>query len=164
MNLVQLSTTDGTERVDFNREKERLKAELIGNLGNDAEIKEFGGKKYVSFSVATTEYAKDDQGNRADVTTWVNVLWYGDGGGLFAYLKKGAKVFVRGNLRAKTYADKQGVQQVSINVSASEVQLCGGKADASPQQSVSATPAKVDSKPPQPTPAPVPQVGDDLPF
>lgn len=37
-----------------------LKAELIGNLGNDAEIKEFGGKKYVALSVATTEYAKDD--------------------------------------------------------------------------------------------------------
>ena len=141
-----------------------LKAELIGNLGNDAEIKEFGGKKYVALSVATTEYAKDDQGNRADVTTWVSVLWYGDGGGLFAYLKKGAKVFVRGNLRMKIYVDKQGVQQVAINVNASEVQLCGSKTDASPQQTVPAAPAKGDSKPPQPTPVPVPQVGDDLPF
>lgn len=141
-----------------------LKAELIGNLGNDAEIKEFGGKKYVALSVATTEYAKDDQGNRADVTTWVNVLWYGEGGGLFAYLKKGAKVFVRGNLRAKLYTDKQGAQQVSINVNASEVQLCGSKMDASPQQPAPAAPAKGNSAPPQPTPAPVPQVGDDLPF
>lgn len=141
-----------------------LKAELIGNLGNDAEIKEFGGKKYVALSVATTEYAKDDQGNRTDVTTWVNVLWYGEGGGLFAYLKKGVKVFVRGNLRAKMYADKQGVQQVSINVNASEVQLCGSKMDASPQQPAPTTPANGDSKPPQPTPAPVPQVGDELPF
>ena len=141
-----------------------LKAELIGNLGNDAEIKEFGGKKYVALSVATTEYAKDDQGNRTDVTTWVNVLWYGEGGGLFAYLKKGAKVFVRGNLRAKLYADRQGVQQVSINVSASEVQLCGSKADASPQQPATAAPAKGNSASPQPTPAPVTQVGDDLPF
>lgn len=141
-----------------------LKAELIGNLGNDAEIKEFGGKKYVALSVATAEYAKDDQGNRADVTTWVNVLWYGEGGGLFAYLKKGAKVFVRGNLRAKLYADKQGVQQVSINVNASEVQLCGSKMDVSPQQPAPAAQAKGNSAPPQPTPAPVPQVVDDLPF
>nr|DAN12612.1 MAG TPA: Single strand binding protein [Caudoviricetes sp.] len=141
-----------------------LKAELIGNLGNDAEIKEFGGKKYVALSVATTEYAKDDQGNRTDVTTWVSVLWYGEGGGLFAYLKRGAKVFVRGNLRAKMYADKQGVQQVSINVNASEVQLCGSKAEASPQQPAPAAPAKGNSAPPQPTPAPVPQVGDEPPF
>lgn len=141
-----------------------LKAELIGNLGSDAEIKEFGGKKYVALSVATTEYAKDDQGNRADVTTWVNVLWYGEGGGLFAYLKKGVKVFVRGNLRAKLYTDKQGVQQVSINVNASEVQLCGSKTDTSPQQPAPATPANGNSASPQPTPAPVPQVGDGLPF
>lgn len=141
-----------------------LKAELIGNLGNDAEIKEFGGKKYVALSVATTEYANDDQGNRTDVTTWVSVLWYGEGGGLFAYLKRGAKVFVRGNLRAKMYADKQGVQQVSINVNASEVQLCGSKAEASPQQPAPAAPAKGNSAPPQPTPAPVPQVGDEPPF
>ena len=71
---------------------------------------------------------------------------------------------MRGNLRAKMYADKQGVQQVSINVNASEVQLCGSKMDASPQQPAPTTPAKGDSKPPQPTPAPVPQVVDDLPF
>lgn len=141
-----------------------LKAELIGNLGSDAEIKEFGGKKYVALSVATTEYAKDDQGNRTDVTTWVSVLWYGDGGGLFAYLKKGAKVFVRGNLRSKKYTDKQGVQQVSFSVSASEVQLCGSKTEASIQQPAPATPSNGNSAPPQPTPAPVPQVGDDLPF
>lgn len=141
-----------------------LKAELIGNLGNDAEIKEFGGKKYVALSIATTEYAKDEQGNRADVTTWVSALWYGDGGGLFAYLKKGAKVFVRGNLRTKLYTDKQGVQQVAINVNASEVQLCGGKTEAGPQQATPAAPASGDSKPPQPTAAPEPQVGDDLPF
>lgn len=141
-----------------------LKAELIGNLGSDAEIKEFGGKKYVALSIATTEYAKDDQGNRADVTTWVSALWYGDGGGLFAYLKKGAKVFVRGNLRTKIYTDKQGAQQVAINVNASEVQLCGSKTEASPQQPAPTAPANGDSAPPQSTPAPVPKVGDDLPF
>ena len=32
-----------------------LTAEIIGNIGNDAEIKEFNGKKYISFSVAHTD-------------------------------------------------------------------------------------------------------------
>lgn len=41
-----------------------LQCEVIGNLGNDAEIKDFGGKKYVSFSVAHSEVSKDQQGNR----------------------------------------------------------------------------------------------------
>ena len=84
-----------------------LKAEIIGTIGADAEVKDFSGKKYVSFSVACNDYAKDQQGNRTETTTWVSVLWYGDGGGLLPYLKKGAKVFVRGNLKAKAYTDKQ---------------------------------------------------------
>lgn len=106
-----------------------LKAEIIGTIGADAEIKDFSGKKYVSFSVACNDYSKDQQGNRTETTTWVSVLWYGDGGGLLPYLKKGAKVFIRGNLKAKAYTDKQGASQASININASEVQLCGFKSD-----------------------------------
>lgn len=106
-----------------------LKAEIIGTIGADAEVKEFSGKKYVSLSVACSEYSKDQQGNRTETTTWVSVLWYGDGGGLLPYLKKGAKVFIRGNLKAKAYADKQGAAQASININANEVQLCGFKSD-----------------------------------
>lgn len=129
-----------------------LKVEIIGNIGNDAEIKEFGGKKYVSFSVAHTEYQKDEQGNRTDLTTWCSVLWNGEGGGLLPYLKRGSKVFVRGNLKVKMYADRNGNQQAAINVSASEVQLCGVKGETStPQAGVQVQ---------QPTN----EQGDDLPF
>lgn len=129
-----------------------LKVEIIGNIGNDVETKEFGGKKYVSFSVAHTEYQKDEQGNRTDLTTWCSVLWFGEGGGLLPYLKRGAKVFVRGNLKVKMYTDRNGKQQVAINVSASEVQLCGVKGETSTQQ------AGVQVQ--QPTN----EQGDDLPF
>lgn len=106
-----------------------LKAEIIGTIGADAEVREFSGKKYVSLSVACNDYAKDQQGNRTETTTRVSVLWYGDGGGLLPYLKKGAKVFIRGNLKAKVYTDKQGAAQASININASEVQLCAFKSD-----------------------------------
>lgn len=68
-----------------------LKVEIIGNIGNDAEIKEFGGKKYVSFSVAHTEYQKDEQGNRTDLTTWCSVLWFGEGGRLTSLPQKRGK-------------------------------------------------------------------------
>lgn len=115
-----------------------LKAEIIGTIGADAEIKDFSGKKYVSFSVACNDYAKDQQGNLTETTTWVSVLWYGDGGGLLPYLKKGAKVFIRGNLKAKAYTDKQGVAQASININASEVQLCSFKSDGNTSTTTSA--------------------------
>lgn len=126
-----------------------LQLEVIGNLGSDAEIKEFGGNKYVSFNVAHSEKRK----NGTETTVWVSVLMYGEGGSLFQYLKKGVKVFVRGRLVPKAYIDKQGQAQCSVNMYSSEVNLCGGKSEgttANAQQSPTATAA-----PPQ---------GDDLPF
>lgn len=129
-----------------------LKAEIIGTIGADAEIKDFSGKKYVSLSVACNDYAKDQQGNRTEMTTWVSVLWYGDGGGLLPYLKKGAKVFIRGNLKAKAYTDKQGASQASININAFEVQLCGFKSDSNTSTTAQATTTKASSQ------------NDDLPF
>lgn len=50
--------------------------------------------------------------------------------------EKGAKVFVRGNLSAKPYQDKNGQWCVGINVSASEVQLCGLKNENNPQSGI----------------------------
>lgn len=104
-----------------------LQLEVIGNLGSDAEIKEIGGKKYVSFSVADSYRATDAQGNRTERTNWVSVLWYGDGGRLFHYLKKGTQVFVRGRMSIKDWTDRSGQKQFSINATASEVTLCGSR-------------------------------------
>lgn len=106
-----------------------LQLEIIGNLGNDAEIKEFSGKKYVSMNVAHSEKKKDGSEN----TVWVSVLWYGDGGGLFQYLKRGCKVFLRGRLAPKAYIDKQNQPQCAVNMYANEVTLCGGKQEATRQ-------------------------------
>ena len=123
-----------------------LQLEVIGNLGNDAEIKEFSGKKYVSMNVAHSEKKKD--GNES--TVWVSVLWYGDGGGLFQYLKRGCKVFLRGRLVPKAYTDKQNQPQCSLNMYANEVNLCGGKQESTRQDATTASVA--------------PNPDDDLPF
>ena len=129
-----------------------LVSEIIGNLGADAEIKNFSGKNYVSFNVAHSEYGKDQNGNRTEQTVWVSVLWYGDGGGLLQYLKKGTKVFVRGRQRVKLYSDKNNNTQVAININANEVVLCGARTDNS-SNDVST-----------PTPASSIEPSDDLPF
>lgn len=123
-----------------------LQLEVIGNLGNDAEIKEFSGKKYVSMNVAHSEKKKD--GNES--TVWVFALWYGDGGGLFQYLKRGCKVFLRGRLVPKAYTDKQNQPQCALNMYANEVNLCGGKQESTRQDATTASVA--------------PNPDDDLPF
>lgn len=127
-----------------------LQLEIIGNLGNDAEIKEFSGKKYVSMNVAHSEKKKDGSEN----TVWVSVLWYGDGGGLTQYLKRGCKVFVRGRLSLKTYQDKHGNTLIAVNVNANEVTLCGLKGESNSQQqgAMAAQPQPSDN------------ANDDLPF
>lgn len=99
-----------------------LKIEVIGNIGNDAEVKNINGNECVAFNVASSE-----KRNGTEYTTWVSVLMNGNGGNLTQYLKKGAKVFVRGNLSVKQYQGNNGQWSVGINVSASEVQLCGLK-------------------------------------
>jgi single-strand DNA-binding protein len=53
----------------------------------------------------------------------------GNGGNLTQYLKRGAKVFVRGNLSVKQYQDKNGQWCVGLNMSATEIQLCGLKSE-----------------------------------
>lgn len=130
-----------------------LQCEVIGNIGSDAEIKEFSGKKYVSFNVAHSEKRKDANGTTVESTTWVSVLWYGDGGGLTQYLKRGCKVFVRGRLSVKSYQDRNGKTQLAVNVNANEVNLCGLKGE----QSTGTSPAA--QQPSTPTPQ-----DDDLPF
>lgn len=130
-----------------------LQCEVIGNIGNDAEIKEFSGKKYVSFNVAHSEKRKDANGTTVESTTWVSVLWYGDGGGLTQYLKRGCKVFIRGRLSVKSYQDRNGNTQVAVNVNASEVNLCGLKGE---QSAASNAPAQQAAAPTQEQ--------DDLPF
>lgn len=106
-----------------------LQAEVIGNLGSNAEIKELNGKKYVAFSVAHSERRRSAMGT-TESTMWISVLWYGDGGALTQYLATGAKVFVRGRLVPKIFTDKNNQSQCALNVYASEVILCGAKNDA----------------------------------
>lgn len=150
-----------------------LQIEVIGNLGKDAEVKEFSGKKYTCFSVAHTENVRAQKPGEPPVqrTTWLSIYWYGDGGSTFQYLKKGAKVFVRGTMRNNLYTDRTGQTRVDINVNAREVYLCGSSpAQPAPQSASHPTQAAAQqpTAPTQPQPqqaAPAPIGGeDDLPF
>lgn len=108
-----------------------LRAEIIGNLGQDAAVKNINGKNYVSMSVAHSQYSKDQSGNKIESTLWVSVLWFGEGGNLIQYLKKGTKVFIRGRQTIKMYDDKTGRAQIGITIDATEVELCGMKQEQS---------------------------------
>ena len=131
-----------------------LKVEIIGNIGNDAVVKDFNGKKYIAFNVAHSEKYKDAQGNTVEKTTWVSVLKPGESN-VVQYLKKGTGVYICGDLSVKSYQDNTGRWQTGVNCLAREVQLLpGGKREQNPTQQAN-------------TPQPQGQTGetaDDLPF
>lgn len=101
-----------------------LAVEIIGNLGADATIKEFSGQKFISFSVAHTESYTDGQGQKRERTTWVSCLKHGESA-VINYLKKGTRVFIRGELSAKIY-EANGSPQVGLSCRVKELQLLGG--------------------------------------
>lgn len=97
-----------------------LQLEIIGNIGKDAELRNINGRECVSFNVAHSE-----KYNGKENTQWVSVLMNGNGGQLLQYLKKGTKVFVRGHLSVNQWQNNTGQWNIGMNVSASEVHLCG---------------------------------------
>lgn len=105
-----------------------LKVEIIGNLGADAESREVNGKRFLSFRVAETrKYADKSTGEMVQSTMWVSCTMDGPNSNLLPYLKKGQRVFIRGNLDLKIYVSSADAQRhAGMNVFVKELELCGG--------------------------------------
>ena len=106
-----------------------IKVEIIGNLGADAQLQVVNGNKFVSFRVANTDAWTDKQtGEIKKSTQWISCSLNGDGGALAPYLKKGTKVFVRGNAQFVIFSSaKTRKMEVGVNLFVREIELCGGQ-------------------------------------
>jgi len=106
---------------------------IIGNMGKDAEVKNFSGKDYTVFSVGVSEKKGTE-----NVTTWWNVYKYGKNEGLLQYLKKGTKVFISGGFSYKQ-SEKDGKTFINLNVNCEKLELISKPAEVA--QVVEAAPA-----------------------
>lgn len=114
-----------------------FKAEVIGNLGADAQIKEANGNKFVTMRVAHTDSWTDENGNKKERTAWIDVTMNNTESKVLPYLKQGVKVFVRGNASLRVYSSpKDRMMKAGCQISASEIELCGGVAELVPKQIV----------------------------
>ena len=114
-----------------------LKAELIGNLGADAEIKSGEGYSFVSMRIANTEKWKAEDGTEHTVTLWIDVVYSKADSGLLPFLKSGVKVFVRDFVRLRVYSSqKDRKMKAGLTINATEIELCGGSSDVVPRQLV----------------------------
>jgi single-strand DNA-binding protein len=86
---------------------------LIGNLGKDPEIKYLEGNiAKANFSVATSEWHKDKQGNKVEQTEWHHiVLWRSMAESAEKMLKKGTQVYIEGKLQTRQWVDKDNIKR-----------------------------------------------------
>lgn len=93
---------------------------LVGNLGQDPEVKSFqNGGRICNLRIATSESWKDRQtGEKKERTEWHTVVLENDGTVGFAqqYLRKGAKVYIEGKLRTRKWQDNHGNDRYSTDV------------------------------------------------
>ena len=109
---------------------------LIGNLGRDPETRYTpGGTMNVQFSMAVSRRFRDQSGQQQERTNWFRVTCWGklaetlDGLTQQGYVGKGKQVYVEGRLESREYQDQQGQTRTSLDVSATEFQLLGSRAD-----------------------------------
>ena len=149
---------------------------LVGNLGNDPEVKYTqSGSAIASISVATSEAWKDKQtGEQQERTEWHRVKFFGRLAEIAGeYLRKGSQVYIEGSLRTDKYTDKNGVEKYSTDIIANEMQMLGGRGEGRDSGDRPARPAGAPaprreapaSRPaPQSNPASDDFADDDIPF
>ncbi|MET0282011.1 MAG: single-stranded DNA-binding protein, partial [Steroidobacteraceae bacterium] len=88
---------------------------LVGNLGNDPDVKYTqSGMAITRISLATTSVRKDKDGNQQERTEWHRVVFFGKLGEIAGeYLRKGSSVYVEGSLRYDKYTGQDGVEKYS---------------------------------------------------
>ena len=93
---------------------------LVGNLGRDPEVAVTqSGSKIVKLSIATSESWKDrNTGERQSRTEWHRVVIFNENLGTVAenYLRKGAKVYLEGQLQTRKWEDQNGVEKYTTEV------------------------------------------------
>jgi single-strand DNA-binding protein len=93
---------------------------LVGNLGKDPEVRRTQeGSPIVHMSVATSENWRDKStGERKEKTEWHRVVVFNEISAKFAeqYLKKGAKVYVEGQLQTRKWQDQSGADKYTTEV------------------------------------------------
>lgn len=138
-----------------------LEIEIVGNIGNDAVLKEMNGRKVLNFSVAHSERYKKQDGTLVENTTWLNCSYW-DAEKIAPYLKKGTMVMVKGKPGVSVYQNKAGQHVADLRCQVAVLRLLSKKEDAPANgQPVAASVPAAATLPPDDFP---PLNADGLPF
>lgn len=103
---------------------------LLGNLGNDPDIKTLSSVVNVAnVSLATSNCYKDKTtGERKEVTEWHRVIFFNKLADIVGqYLRKGSQIYVEGRIHTRKWTDKDGIERYSTEIIAETMKMIGGK-------------------------------------
>ena len=109
------------------------KVTLIGNLGNDPEVRSTsGGNRVATFSLATSRSWNGPSGDRQEKTEWHRcVVWNTKTSQLAdiveRYVKKGDKLYVEGRIEYRQWQDKEGQTRYSTEINVRELIMLSGR-------------------------------------
>ena len=114
------------------------KVMLIGNVGNDPEVRYLesnpqnpaANAKVASFRLATTERYRDRSGELRENTEWHSiVVWRNNADVVEKYVHKGSQLYIEGKLRTRQWTDQTGNKRYTTEVVADTLQLLGKRPD-----------------------------------
>merc|ERR1712093_960161 len=102
---------------------------LVGNLGNDPEVRYMpNGNAVANLSLATSESWKDQQGQVQERTEWHRLTMYRRLAEIAGeYLKKGSQIYVEGKLQTRKWQDQQGQDKYTTEIIVDQMQMLGGR-------------------------------------
>ena len=104
------------------------KAILIGNLGQDPEVRYTAkGSAVCNLSLATTESWKNrETGERQEETEWHRLVFFGRLAEIVGeYLHKGSQIYVEGRLQTRKWQDQSGNDRYNTEIVVSDMQILG---------------------------------------
>ena len=149
------------------------KVTLIGNLGNDPEMKALpSGNQVANLSIATTDSWRDrNSGEMQERTEWHRVVCFDRLAEICGqYLRKGSRIYIEGSLRTRSW-EQDGQKRYTTEIIGREMMMLDSRGDtdmtshAPVQSRPQSEPAPRQAPtPPVSQPMPDPNIDDEIPF
>lgn len=121
---------------------------LVGNVGKDPVIRNINENTPVAtFTLATNEVYKDQNGNMQKITEWHNIVaWRNNAQLAEKYIRKGSQLYIEGRIRSRSYTDKENQTRNVYEIIADKIQLLGKKEDVFPEDQPTVKPNNTETE------------------
>ena len=147
------------------------KVTLIGNLGNDPDMKALpSGSQVANLSIATSDSWRDkNSGEMQEKTEWHRVVFFDRMAEICGqYLKRGSRIYIEGSLRTRSW-EQEGQKHYATEIVGRDMMMLDNRSDTVDTTQASPNRQKTTSEipqAPQPVsqPMPDPNIDDEIPF